>query len=803
MACSAGKPLTNQAARSVTIWLAFCVGGLLAAIWSGEAVGQVAVPVDVYGRPLADQLGPIWYGQDGENWIALHADGSWEPMPPATIDPTVLPSANLPRTGFHFEPYLTMASGSKPTATAIGDVTGDGRPDVVMTTGFFFDPPNDNKLLVYPQTAGGTLASPLRYSYEAHADRNGLVLADLDENGVLDVVVGHATGITVLLSDAQGGLRPGVVTADADADDLAAMDVDRDGHVDVVSLGGTRGATIFLGDGHGGFRQTQQLDTYARGFNEVERADMTGDGFDDLAIMSGSWGAYVSIHRHDGIGGFVPGFERYGRPDFLFGGLGLGDVSGDGLNDAVLARVSNTPTWLSIMTQSASDHRLMDPMTVPTFHLPASVEVTDVDGDGREDVVVLHGAWIRLGVYLQTPSGGLSPEVLYPIPFVSYSAGSSMAIGDFSSDGCVDIAFGTYPLGLVILHGRGCVPRCQPDLCDDDNPCTDDACNPATGCVFTNNAAACDDGNACTTGDVCGGGVCSPGGPANCDDGICCTIDSCIPATGCIHTANTAAPVFTTQPSLGVCPVLWPPEHGYADFTLADTAAVATPVEGGCPVADVQFASCLSSQAENGPGTGDGNTIRDCVYEPEAVHVRAERDGACGPTGRVYVTRLVAIDVCGNSTISDALEIGVWHHRGQPPVSATIYHAAPGSGTVDTRDGTNGMYGGGCGSGTACAIGAGVDRSDSDPEMEIAQRAAISVDDLSVRMVSGAHVILTWTEPVHASGVDVTKFHVYRQDPVIGNGELGAELPPHTLAFQDPIVNDAVNVWYKVTAVIK
>jgi len=47
-----------------------------------------------------------------------------------------------------------------------------------------------------------------------------------------------------------------------------------------------------------------------------------------------------------------------------------------------------------------------------------------------------------------------------------------------------------------------------PRVCDDANPCTDDSCDPAQGCVFQNNEAACDDGNWCTVGDRCEGGVC-------------------------------------------------------------------------------------------------------------------------------------------------------------------------------------------------------------------------------------------------------------------------------------------------------
>jgi hypothetical protein len=76
--------------------------------------------------------------------------------------------------------------------------------------------------------------------------------------------------------------------------------------------------------------------------------------------------------------------------------------------------------------------------------------------------------------------------------------------------------------------------------CDDGNGCTDDSCNPASGCVHTNNSNPCDDGNACTTNDTCGGGTCNGGAPPNCDDGNVCTDDSCVPASGCVHTNNTS-----------------------------------------------------------------------------------------------------------------------------------------------------------------------------------------------------------------------------------------------------------------------
>ena len=77
--------------------------------------------------------------------------------------------------------------------------------------------------------------------------------------------------------------------------------------------------------------------------------------------------------------------------------------------------------------------------------------------------------------------------------------------------------------------------------CSDGNVCTNDLCDPTTGCYHTNNQTRCNDGNACTSNDRCGGGACQPGTPVVCSDGDLCTTDTCNPATGCVFTDISAS----------------------------------------------------------------------------------------------------------------------------------------------------------------------------------------------------------------------------------------------------------------------
>jgi hypothetical protein len=121
-----------------------------------------------------------------------------------------------------------------------------------------------------------------------------------------------------------------------------------------------------------------------------------------------------------------------------------------------------------------------------------------------------------------------------------------------SCDPALGCVYRPYPAGTSCADGDPCngVEHCDgtgqcasggPTNCDDNNPCTDDSCDPAIGCVHTNNSNICDDRNACTAGDTCGGGACHGGAPLVCDDNNPCTDDSCDPTTGCVHTNNTAA----------------------------------------------------------------------------------------------------------------------------------------------------------------------------------------------------------------------------------------------------------------------
>jgi hypothetical protein len=86
-------------------------------------------------------------------------------------------------------------------------------------------------------------------------------------------------------------------------------------------------------------------------------------------------------------------------------------------------------------------------------------------------------------------------------------------------------------------HCSGVDGECvgTPVPCDDDDPCTLDACGAGGACTH-----APLDGTACVADPchepgVCDDGTCAAGPAIDCDDGEACTEDGCDPIVGCVH----------------------------------------------------------------------------------------------------------------------------------------------------------------------------------------------------------------------------------------------------------------------------
>jgi hypothetical protein len=381
---------------------------------------------------------------------------------------TALPAAAA---GGLLQPYQAYPVGSWPEAVAIGDVTGDGRNDVVMTTHYYFDPANDFRLWVFAQHADGSLAAPVSYPTAAGYSNgpDSVAIGDVTGDGRADVVLGLTRlGVQVFPQLASGSLGPPSMTLTNDSHKIRLGHLDSDGRLDVAGIPwGTDSDTVsvMLNDGAGGLRAPVVYPVTHDGYDDLEIADVTGDARDDLVVMSGQGSApNLSVLAQLPGGGFGAAAE-YRVPEGtwdLTKGIGVGDVTGDGRKDVVASYGGNKPNaWLAVFAQNAAG-TLDGPVSYSSFDIPEPVDVADIDLDGRADVVTLHGGWTDAGVYRQLAGGTLGTEELYPVPYASHYNPHGLAVGDVNGDGSPDVVLADYNHGLVVLRNTRTTPPPPP-----------------------------------------------------------------------------------------------------------------------------------------------------------------------------------------------------------------------------------------------------------------------------------------------------------------------------------------------------
>jgi uncharacterized repeat protein (TIGR01451 family) len=313
---------------------------------------------------------------------------------------------------------LVPAAG-EPRDLILKEMDGDGDLDVILTYGDtnpFDGQSRNDELLVLSGTGEGLLHAPVRWN--KGVDAVSLAGVDMDEDGHLDVVMVHRADarVYVLLADADGGFGRTDVPLAGDIEAVALGDLNHDGRLDIVTgvnvrdaSGSPAGAKIsaLLGSGEGEFAGPIDLElslpSHVRSvsFAGFRLGDVDDDGHLDLLFVGNDGFQIV---------------QGVGRTRFLALARGQGDGT------------FAEPEYLSA-----------------SFFISdiGGVALTDVNGDGHLDVAVSHGISNALlprdlTVYFGQGTGDFREPVSY---FVDISSGARpfrIDDGDIDNDGDVD-----------------------------------------------------------------------------------------------------------------------------------------------------------------------------------------------------------------------------------------------------------------------------------------------------------------------------------------------------------------------------
>jgi len=243
---------------------------------------------------------------------------------------------------------------------ALGDVTGDGVRDVVIAPGTGGAP----RLRVIDGATGNTLADFLVYE---DSFRGGLYVATGDVNG---------DGRDDIITGTGNGGAPRVRVLD----------------------GATLGRTVI--------RDFFAYEDSFRGGVIVSAGDVDGDGRDDVITGTGVGGGPRVITFAGTDNHVVQNFFAY--EDSFRGGVlvAAGDVNGDGRDDVITGTGPGGGPVVRVVASGTGQTLLQFLADDASFRGGVGVDSSDIDGDGRDDVVTHTRHGNTLGVNVFDDNGG-------------------------------------------------------------------------------------------------------------------------------------------------------------------------------------------------------------------------------------------------------------------------------------------------------------------------------------------------------------------------------------------------------------
>jgi hypothetical protein len=401
---------------------------------SSAGLGSVKV-VGIQTVWFAHGIGPI------KRQIVMQADGKVATVSEELTDHYARNLGNA---------IVYSTNGQSPTKMTIVDFNADGRNDVASNTH------------VYLQNSQGSLNinSPVVIDPGQKINMlNDTAVGDLNGDGRSDVVLaGRCAGcdglslgvVDVRYQDPETGALvqgPQFSWLGTGVNGAAIGDINSDGRKDLLIIAeeGQLRSFYQLNNGRLGTATTYDQLTGARG--DLHITDIDNDGDNDI-IVQNDYRKFAIIKQTAGGLSNVP--KYYSVPTHSIDGfedMAVGDINGDERHDIVVAAQDGLFLYLQNGVGELNSPIHIAPLT----NMLARTRITDINIDGLNDVV--QAGVNEVYVYLQTPNHSLDSPRAYRFQTATWG-GDVIAVGDVTGDTKSDVVVvrGSSGLGPEALY---------------------------------------------------------------------------------------------------------------------------------------------------------------------------------------------------------------------------------------------------------------------------------------------------------------------------------------------------------------
>ena len=360
-----------------------------------------------------------------------------------------------------YKPKVDFTAGTNPRNVATGDLDGDGKADLVVANGSS----NTLSVLRNISTTGNISASSFaaKVDFATGTFTEYVAIGDVDGDGKPDLVVVNNNNISVLRNTSTpGSISAASFAAKVDFDlvftgpvFVAIGDVDGDGKPDLVAASsGVSSVSVLRNTSTPGsinatsFAARVNFTTGATPFS-VAIGDVDGDGKPDLVVANAAVGANsISVLRNTSTSGIINASSFAAKVDLTTGvtprSVAMGDVDGDGKPDFAVANSNSTSTTISVLRNTSTPGSISAESKVDftSGTAPRSVAIGDLDGDGKPDLVVANENSTSISVLRNTSTSGIinASSFAAKVDFTTGTTPVSVAIGDMDGDGIPEIA---------------------------------------------------------------------------------------------------------------------------------------------------------------------------------------------------------------------------------------------------------------------------------------------------------------------------------------------------------------------------